>query len=105
MRDHAAAQEVPGGPHLLGVDVGHGEHAAPQEHRDLLRVDLVVLGLAAVDGFHVERVPQDEGDALAGAQIGQPVPGEDALHGHDDVLAVGGDSDEECLGRGLHLPV
>jgi hypothetical protein len=105
MKDHAASQKVPGGAHLRGVHVGHGEHPAPQEHRDLLGVDPIVLGLPTVDGFHVQGVPQDERDAIASAEIGQPVPGEDALHGHDDVRTVGGDRGEERLRRGLHLPM
>jgi hypothetical protein len=88
-----------------GVDVGPGDHAAPEEHRDLLGVDLVVLGLAAVDGFHVQGMPQDERDALTGAEVGQPVPGEDALHRDDDVLPVGGDGAEEGFRGAWHLPM
>ena len=42
-------------------------------------VEPVVLGLAAVDGLHGQGVAEDEGDALALAQVGQPVPGEHAL--------------------------
>ena len=33
------------------VDVGHGDHPAAQERGDLVGVDPVVLGLAAVDGL------------------------------------------------------
>jgi hypothetical protein len=53
-------------------------------------IDPVVLGFAAVDGFHIEGVPQDEPDAFGGAEIGEPVPGEHALHGGDEPFAVNG---------------
>src|SRR5262249_40172822 len=45
----AAAEQVAGLAHALGVDVGLGQHAAAQQDGDLLGVDLVGLGLAAVD--------------------------------------------------------
>ena len=74
-----APQEIPGGPHLGRVDVGLGDHATAQQGGDLQGIDPVVLGLTAVDGFHVESVAQDEGDLLAAAQVGEPVPGEHAF--------------------------
>ena len=58
-----------------------------------------------MDGFHVKRVAQDERDALLGTQIGQPVPGEDAFDGHDQVLAVGLDGFQESLGPGAQVTV
>src|SRR5262249_39461540 len=63
-------EQVAGLAHALGIDVGDGDHAAPQQDGDLVSVDLVGLGLAAVDGFHVEGVAQDEGNALSGAEVG-----------------------------------
>jgi len=86
----APAEQVPRGAHRAGVDIGHGQHAAAQEHGDLVGVDLVVLSLAAVDGFHVQGVAEDEGEAFARAQVGDPIPGEDALDGHHEVVAVRG---------------
>jgi len=88
-----------------GVDVGHGDHPAAQQHGDLVRVDPVVLGLAAMDCFHVEGVPEDKGDVLPSAEVGKPVPGEEAFHGDDDVLAVRGDDLEEGLRSGGHVLV
>jgi hypothetical protein len=58
-------------------------------------VDPIVLGLPAMDGFQVQGVAEDEGDLLASAQIGEPVPGEAALDGDDQVLLVRGDRAEE----------
>ena len=63
-----------------------------------MRVDAVVLRLAAVDRLHVERVAEDEGDAFGGAEVGEPVPGEDALDGDDEVVAIGRDYLEERFG-------
>ena len=65
-----------------------------------MRVDLVVLGLAAVDGFHGQRMPQDERDALGGAEVSQPVPAEQAFDRDGQVLAVGRDGDEEGVPGG-----
>ena len=95
--EEAAAEQVAGGTHARRIDVGHGEHAAAEQPGDLARVDPVVLGLAAVDGLHVEGVAEDEGDVL-GAEVGEPVPAEDALGGDDQVVAEGFDGFEEELG-------
>ena len=54
----------------LRVDVGQREHAAAEQGGELAGVDLVVLGLAAVDGLHVQGVAEDEGDVLLFAQVG-----------------------------------
>src|SRR5262249_7441172 len=58
-------------------------------------VDLVALALAAVDGLHVQGVPEHEGEALFVAQVGEPVPAEQALAADDEVVAEGGDGVEE----------
>src|SRR6266705_6455150 len=46
---------------------------------------------------HVEGVAQDERNTLGGAEVGQPVPGEHALGGHHQVVAVRGDDPQEVL--------
>jgi hypothetical protein len=51
-----------------------------------------------VDGPHVQGVAQDEGDVLAGAQVGQPVPAEQSLDGDDQPVPEGGDGAEEGVG-------
>jgi len=48
----APPQEVARGALGARIDVGHREHAAAQEARDLGGVDAIVLRLAAVDRFH-----------------------------------------------------
>ena len=72
-----------------------GDRATTQQDSDLERIDLVVLGFAPVDGFHVQGVAEDESDPLSGTQIGKPVPGEDALDGDHKILAIGLDGAEE----------
>jgi hypothetical protein len=71
-----------------------------QLHTHLGGVDLIVLAFAAVDGFHVQSVAEDESDLLPGAEIGKPVPAEQALDGDDAVVAEGSDSLEEGVGFG-----
>ena len=60
---------------------------------------------AAVNGFHVQGMSQDERNVLCLAQVGDPVPGEQALDGNDDIGAIGGERVQEQLlaGRDLRL--
>ena len=90
-------QKVPGRSHLGWIDVGHGEKASPEQAGDLEGIDAVVLGLAPMDGLHVESVAEDEGDGVLGTEVGEPVPAEDALAGYDQVLPVGFDGFEEAF--------
>jgi hypothetical protein len=68
-----------------------------------MRVDLIVFGFAAVDGFHVEGVAQDKGDVFFNAQVSDPIPGEHAFHGHDHVLSEWFDGLEENLSISLDV--
>jgi len=68
-------------------------------------VDPIVLGFAAVNGLHVEGMAEDERDVLPGAEIGEPVPAEDALGGDDQVVAVGLDGLEEEIGIAAQVAV
>ena len=100
-----ASQQISRGAHRGGVDVSLREHAAAEQHGDLVGVDLVVLGLAAVDRFHRESVTQDEGDVLFRAEIREPVPGERALGGDDEAVAERSDDVEQRFGARLHVAV
>src|SRR5262249_43323101 len=82
-----------------------GQVAAAQQLGDLLGIDLVVLRLATVDGFHVECVPEDKGDVLGLAQVGEPVPAKQALAGHDQAVAEGRDGLQESRRLGRHFLV
>ena len=48
---------------------------------------------------------EDEGDVVFGAEVGQPVPGEDALDAYDDIFSKRFDGFEERFGASLHVPV
>src|SRR5436305_1606151 len=103
--EQAPAQQVAGGAHLSGVDVGVGEIAAAQQGGDLVGVEPVVLRLAAVDGLHVESVAEDKLEALLVAQVGDPVPAEQTFDGDHQVLSVGGESLQQQLALTGQLPV
>jgi hypothetical protein len=68
-------------------------------------VDLVVFGLAAMDRFHIECVPEDKRDPFLSTEVSEPVPGEDAFDGHDHLFPVGRDGLEKRLRTGFHVPV
>jgi hypothetical protein len=62
----AATEQIAGFPHAFGVDVGLRKNAAAKQDGNLVSVDLVGLGLAAVDGFHVEGVSEESSLSSAG---------------------------------------
>jgi hypothetical protein len=99
------AQEIPGCAHLRGVDVGLGQIPTSQQMGDLEGVEPVVLGLGPMDGLHVQRVAEHEGDSLARTQVGEPVPGEDALDPDHEVFAVRGHRLQEGLGAAAQVLV
>jgi hypothetical protein len=94
----ASPHEVACGPLLVGIEVAVGEIAAAQQGGDLEGIDAVVLRLPCMDGLHVECVAEDELDAFLFAEVGDPVPAEDALDGDDEVPAVGLEGLEELVG-------
>ncbi len=96
-------QQVTGRPHRRRIDVGLRQQAAPQQNGDFVGVELIVLGLTAVDGFHRQGVSQHERDPLRGADVREPIPREHALGRDDQILAVRGDDLEECLSRRVHI--
>jgi hypothetical protein len=96
----APAATAPDAGFALGprINVGHREHAAPQQAGDLGGVDAIVLRLAAVNRFHVERMAEREPDRVILAQIGEPVPGEHAFAADDEPRAKGRHGVEEGVG-------
>ena len=85
------AEQVAGFAHPLGVGIGDREVAAAEESSDLAGIDAIVFGFAAVDGFHVQGVAQDERNLVLQAEVRDPVPGEHALDADNQVLAKGRD--------------
>jgi hypothetical protein len=62
-------------------------------------VDLIVLGFSSMDSLHIEGMAKNEGDPFFLAQIGQPVPGEDAFHSNHDIFPEGSDDAKKGLRR------
>ena len=102
-KEVAPTQQIAGGAHCLGVDVGKGHVPSAQEVGDLVGVDAIVFRLASVDRLHIEGMAQHEGQALPGAQIRDPVPGEHALHGDHQIFPEGGDHGEEGVRFGSEI--
>ena len=100
-----APQEVTGGAHLSWINIGLWEHPPSEQGCNLLRIDLVVFGLAAVDGFHIKGMSQDERNALVRTEVGEPIPSEDACHGHDQSVPIGRNGLEEGFRSGFHIAV
>ena len=102
---HPPPQQIARLTHALGIGIRQREVAAAEQAGYLVGVDAIVLSLAAVDQLHVQRVAQDEGNVLLGAQVRQPVPAEHALHADHDAVAVGSDALEQCLGVARQIVV
>jgi hypothetical protein len=100
---HPAPQQVAGGTHRGGIDIGWGEQTAAQQRRHLWRIDLVVCGLTAMDGLHLQGMPEDKRATSLGAEVGEPVPSEHTLSRHDHPLSIRGNGLQQGLWSGLHI--
>jgi len=85
---HPPAQQIAGGAPLGGVGVSLWYQSALEQERDLLGIDLIILGLSAMDRSHIQGVAQHKGKRLPTAEIGDPIPGEDAPDGDRQVVLV-----------------
>ena len=92
------AEQVAGFAHPLGVGIGDREVAAAEESSDLAGIDAIVFGFAAVDGFHVQGVAQDERNLVLLAEVRDPVPGEHALGADDEAVAKRLDGTQQGIG-------
>jgi len=99
------SEEIPCCPHFGGIDIGLGDHTSPEQYGDFSRIDLVIFCFAAVDGFHVKGMTQDKGNPFLDTKIGDPIPGEHALHGDDNVLPERVNGFEEDLTIGDKVSV
>lgn len=93
--EEALAQEGAQGPFGGGIDVGGRDEVGAEQVGELFGVNAVILVLAAVDEVEVERMSQDEGQALGLAGVGQPIPAEHTFGADSEVVAVGFDELEE----------
>ena len=64
---------------------------------NLLGVDAVVLVLAAVDGFEVEGVGQDELETGGLTGVGEPIPAKHAFAADGQIVLVGLDEFKEVV--------
>ena len=104
-QEGSASEQIARSPHFARVDVAERKRAAPHQAGDLFAVDPIVLVLAAVDGFHVQGVAEDEVETFVQTEIGQPVPGEHAFHADDEPVAEGFDGSQEVLRFASHVAV
>jgi hypothetical protein len=74
--------------HFGRIGICHGHIAAHEQLCNLVGIDLVVFCFSAMDGFHVQGVPQNEWDFVLVAKIGNPVPGKHAFNADDDIFKV-----------------
>ena len=74
------------------------DHSSTEQAGDLTGIDAIVFDLGTVDSSHVEGVAEDEVDVFLIAEISEPVPGEHALDGDDDVITERFDGFEEEIG-------
>jgi hypothetical protein len=70
----AAPPPVAGGAPLGRRDSGLGEHPAAQEHGNWMGVELVVFGLAPMEGLHGEGMPEAKRETVVSTQVGKPGP-------------------------------
>jgi hypothetical protein len=70
-----------------------------------VRIHPIVFGLAPMDRLHGERMAQDKGNTLLGAEIGQPVPGEEAFDANHQVRPVRCNRLEKGPRGCLHIPM
>ncbi len=101
----APAHEIPGCPHLPGIDISHEDQASSQQGSDLVGIDSVVLALAAMDGPHVQGMAQDKGNVLVATEVGEPVPGEHAFRTDDNVFSERLNEPEKGFRPGSDIPV
>lgn len=86
-----ASSAVPGDAPRRGRHRGVRQHAAAQPLRQLVCIDRVVRGLAAVERVQSAHVTEDAGAPLFRTPVGQPMPGEETRDGHDEPRAGRGE--------------
>lgn len=102
---HAAPEEVAGGAHLGGRDLRLREQATAEQDGNLLRVDCVSFGRAAVEGLHGQGMTEDERERFIGAEVGEPGPGAHAFDRHDAIRSIRSNGFEKGRRGRLHVTV
>jgi hypothetical protein len=99
----AATQESTGGAPRSRRDISLREHPATEQGGNLWRVELVVCGLAAMDGCQRERMPEAKREAFVGPEVSEPVPGAQAFDGDHNPRSIRSNGFQEDIGFGLHM--
>jgi hypothetical protein len=102
---HPASEQIARGPHGGRIDIGLREHTTPEPHGNLVRIDRVVCGVAAVNRPPGEGMTQPTGKTFVHAEIGAPIPGAQTLDGDHQTLPIGGDGLAKGFRRCFHMAV
>jgi len=102
---HSPSQDIPGGAHLPGVDIGYGKGATTKNPGDLLCIELVGFGFGTVDSFHVKGMTENKMNIFFGAKISEPVPSESTFGSNTDILSEWLDDFQEGFGAGPDVVV
>jgi hypothetical protein len=103
-RPPTAAQGA-GGPPGGRRAIGLREQAAAPPCRNRWGIDRVMFRLAPMDRLQREGMTEDARDACVGAQVSQPVPGEQARDGDDTPRSIRGHDVQEDLRTGVPIAV
>jgi hypothetical protein len=68
-------------------------------------INFIVLGFAAMNRFHIEGMPKHKGNPFLLTEVGEPVPREDTLYSHDQIVPIGGDDPQERFRGGREILV
>jgi len=102
---YPAPEESTGGAPLRGGDGGLREQAPTPEPRDVLGLDAVVCGGAAMAGWHGAGRPQDDGTTRPSTQVSPPGPRAETCHANAEVLLSRREGLENRFGSCLHRAV
>jgi hypothetical protein len=98
-------EQSAGRAHHGGLDIRRRPHPPAEPHGHRVRINRIVLSLPAVNRCHREGMPEHERNPLTSAEVGEPVPGQETLDGHDASGATWCHGPEECFRTGLHVLV
>jgi hypothetical protein len=102
---HATPEPIARGAHGGGIDGGLGPPPTAEQDGNVLGVTRVVLSLPAMDRRHGAGMAEDEREAVGGAHIGEPGPGEQPCGGAHPMVAIGCHGCQQGIGTGRHMAV
>lgn len=96
----APAEQITGGSHLGRIDISLGHHPATEEDGNLVGINSIVFRFAAMNGLHIESVPQDKDNPFLTTEVRYPIPGKPTFHPDHDILFIGSNHSQKRFGRG-----